>query len=232
MLFRSNGGTVGIVPLHPGDKPGKSAQNLGQGIYTVQNLQVAHNTLAAEPKSWAVMSHAPTAVLSSNLASSSAPTRVSRTVLSGTSTGNRVVGFGRESSIMYDPVEHRYVNSGNLSAGQQKEIREASMQQANAGHTAVNGAVVHGPAAVQTPARPNVPAAPSSARIGAPPAPPRAPAVPAPAHTSGGSPGTASWGGGNSAGSHPSFGGSSSGSGSHPSGGSSTGGGGGGAHPH
>jgi len=223
-----NGGTLGIVPLHPGDKPGKTAQNLSQGIYSVQNLQVAHNTIAADPKSWSVMSHAPTAVLSSSLTSSSAPTRVSRTVLSGPTGGNRVVNFGRESSILYDPVEHRYVNSGNLSAEQQKEIHEASLQQASGTHPVVNGGVVHGPTAVHTPAKPGVPAVPSSARIGAPPAPPRAPAVPAPAR-SGGSPGTASWGGGSSSGSHPSFGGSSSGSGSHPSGGGS---GGGGAHPH
>jgi hypothetical protein len=226
-----NGTTVGIVPLHPGDKPGKTAQNLGQGIYTVQNMQVARNSLApaaAGPGKWAVISRAPTEVLSSSVAASSAPVHVSRTIVSGTSTSNRVVGFGRESSITYDPVEHRYVNSGNPNAAQQPAESHTTLQPANGAHTntAVNGPVVHGPTAVQTPAKPVVPAAPASARVGTPP---RAPAVPAPAHTGGGgAPGTASWGGRSSSGSHPSFGGSGSSSGSHPSGGSS----GGGSHPH
>ena len=214
-----NGGALGIVPLHPGDKPGKTAQNLSQGIYPVQNLQVARNSLAADPKSWSVMPHAPTQVLSSNLAASSTPVRVSRTILSGTATGNRVVNFGRESSIMYDPVEHRYVNSGNLSAEQKTEARQAELQQANGARTVLNHAEAHGSAAVATPARPSVPVAPSSARIGTPP---RAPAVPAPARPAG-APGTATWGGGRS-GSPPSFGGSGAASGSHPSSG--------GAHPH
>jgi FecR protein len=222
-VWVNNGGSLGIVPLHPGDKAGKTAQNLSQGIYAVQNLQVAHNTLAGDPKSWSVMSHAPTQVLSSSLTTSSAPVRVSRTILSGTSTGNRVVNFGRESSIMYDPAEHRYVNSGNLSAAQQAEARETALQPTNAARVVTNGAMVHGSAAVQAPAKPAVPAAPSSARIGAPP---RAPAVPAPARPSV-SAGSATWGGGSAEASHPSIGGS--GSSSHPTGGGSSGGG---AHPH
>jgi hypothetical protein len=223
-VWMNNGSNVGIVPMHPGDKPGRTAQNLSQGIYTVQNLQVARNSVAADPKSWSVMSHAPTKVLSNRVTTSSAPVRVSRTILSGTSTGDRVVNFGRQSSIMYDPVEHRYINSGSPSAGQQAEARGATLQQANGTRTAMNGTAVHGPAAVQTPARPAPAAAPSSARIGAAP---RAPAVPAPARPNV-SPGTATWGGSSGSGaSHPSFG--SSGSGPHPSGGGSAGGG---AHPH
>jgi hypothetical protein len=223
-----NGSTLGIVPLHPGDKYGKTAQNLNRGIYPVQNSQIARSSLVPDTGKWSVLHRAPGEVLASNVASSSAPARVSRTVLSGTSTGNRVVNFGRESSIAYDPVEHRYVNSGNLNAAQRSETRDA-LPQTNNMRTGINGALAHGPAAAQIPARPGIPVTPATARIGAPP---RGPATPAPARTSGGGfpsrGGGATWGGGSSGGSHPSFGGGGSGSGAHPSAGS----GGGGSHPH
>jgi hypothetical protein len=219
-----NGTNLGIVPLHPTDKYGKTAQNLNQGIYTVQNLQVAKNSIAPANGSWSVLHHAPTEILASNVASSTAPVRVSRTILSGTTTSTRVVNFGRQSSITFDPAEHRYVNSGSLGTEQKAQ----ALEQVNGAHTGVNGPTIHGATTTrtQTPAKPGVPTTPSSARIGVPP---RVPAVPAPAHTggmSGGVPshGGATWGGGASSGSHPSFGGA--GSGSHPSGG------GGGSHPH
>ena len=223
-VWVSNGTSLGIVPLHPTDKYGKTALNLNQGIYTVQNLQVAKNSIAPAGGSWSVLHRAPTEILASKVASSTAPVRVSRTILSGTTTSTRVVNFGRESSITFDSVEHRYVNSGSLS----KEQKTQALEQANGSRTGVNGGVTRGATTVHTPAKPGVPATPSSARIGAAP---RVPAVPAPARTGGTSGevpsrGGATWGGGGSSGSHPSFGGT--GSGSHPSGS----GGGGGSHPH
>jgi len=48
-----HGGTLGIVPLHPGDKPGKTAQNLNQGdFFLFKNSQIAHSTLAAGHEKW------------------------------------------------------------------------------------------------------------------------------------------------------------------------------------
>jgi len=219
-----NGGTLGIVPLHPGDKYGKTAQNLNQGVYPVSNAQIGRTVLPANSGNWSVLHNGPGEGISSTLVASRPPTPVSRTILSGTTTGNRVVNFGRESTITYDPVEHRYVSSGQVNTMQQNESR-GELNHTNGVVTAVNGTAVRGTVSTQTPARPGTPQTPTSARIGTVA---RVPAPPAPAHTGGSpSPGGATWGGGSSSGSsHPSFGGGSS-SGSHPSSG-----GGGGSHPH
>jgi hypothetical protein len=233
-----NGSTLGIVPMHPGDKPGKTAQNLNQGIFPVQNSQIAHSTLAAGTEKWSVLKSGPTGAISSSLASSAPPARVSRTIVAGVS-GSRVVTLGRDSSISYDPREHRYVNNGNPSPASMTKANEVRTE---ATHTigarpvnnAGNAAVVQGPTSARIPARPGTPGAPmvpqapssGSARAGAPP---RAPAVPAPARSGGFSTGSgrgfpsggSSWGGGSRSG-----GGSAGPSAGHPSSG------GGGAHPH
>ncbi len=222
-----NGSTLGIVPLHPGDKYGKTAQNLSQGIYPVSNAQIGRTVLPANSGNWSVLHRGPGEGISSTLVASRPPTPVSRTILSGTTTGSRVVNFGRESTITYDPTEHRYVSSGNVNTMQQNESR-GQLNRINGVATAVNGATVRGPVNTQTPPRAGIPQAPASARIGTAP---RVPATPAPARNGGGysSPGGATWGGRSSSGSsHPSFGGGSS-SGSHPSSGGSSGGG---SHPH
>ncbi len=226
-----NGGTLGIVPLHPGDKYGKTAQNLSQGIYPVQGSQIAHNTVAPGAEKWSVLKQGPSEVLGSKVATSTAPSRVSRTVLAGTS-GNRVVSLSRESSISYDPVEHRYVNNGNPSTAPTNEVRN-EINRNNGGQPGTAGsAVIQGattttrvPGKPAMPVSPAGPQLPASARVGTPP---RAPATPAPAHTGGSgrsfpSGGGPMWGGGSSGGSsHPS---SAGGSSAHPSSG-------GGSHPH
>jgi hypothetical protein len=237
-----NGSTLGIVPLHPGDKPGKTAQNLNQGIFPVQSSQVAHSTLAPGMDKWSVLKNGPAGMVSSNLAASAPPTRVSRTIVSGVA-GSRVVTLGRDSSISYDAREHRYVNSGtpqpsSPNTTSTNEVRTAithtnGTQPVN---NAGNAAVAQGSASARIPARPGVPGsagvpqapAATSARGGTPP--PRAPAVPAPARSGGSSSGAGggfpSWGGGSRSGGSST--GSSAGSSGHPS----SSGGSGGAHPH
>jgi hypothetical protein len=237
-----NGSTLGIVPLHPGDKPGKTAQNLNQGIFPVQNSQIAHSTIAAGTDKWSVLRKGPAEVISSNLATSAPPSRVSRTIVTGVA-GSRVISLGRNSSISYDPREHRYVNSGNPSPSS-TAATNTNETRAEATHTSGtqavsnmnNGAVVQGAASARIPAKPSVPSATAvpqapasaSARAGAPP---RAPIAPAPARSGGGSSGSgsgfpsASWGGGSRSGGASV--GSSAGSAGHPSSG-----GGGGGHPH
>jgi hypothetical protein len=239
-----NGGTLGIVPLHPGDKPGKTAQNLNQGIFPVQNSQIAHSTLAPGSEKWSVLKKGPTEVISSNLAASAPPSRVSRTIVAGAS-GSRVVTLGRDSSISYDPREHRYVNNRNPLAASTNAVRTDAARTEVTTHIngtqpagiVSNGAVVQGATSARMPARPAtsgssaVPQAPAaaSARAGTPP---RAPAVPAPARSAGSSgsggsfpSGGASWGGGSRSGGSSS--GASSGSAGHPAPS-----GGGGGHPH
>jgi uncharacterized protein DUF6600/FecR-like protein len=241
-----NGGTLGIVPLHPGDKPGKTAQNLNQGITPVENSHIAHSTLAAGTEKWSVLKTPPAGAISSTLTASAPPSRVARTIVAG-NAGTRVVTLGHNSSISYDAREHRYVNSGNPSpasintAGASEARGEISHTNGTLpGNNGGNAAAVQGSASTRTPARPGapgsaaVPQAPStaSARIGG--APPRAPAVPAPARA-GGSASRSGFGGG-----FPSRGGGGGsrigGGAAGPSGGSSghpsSSGGGGGAHPH
>jgi hypothetical protein len=222
-----NGNTTGVVPLHPADKFGKTAQNLNQGIYPVENSQIARASLAAGGGKWSVLKQAPNEAVgsSAHVSALAPPEHVSRTIVAGTAASpNRVVTFGHESSISYDPVEHRYVNSANPPAnGEHNTI-------AHVPGTPVPGkGAVQGTAAAATAIRsvtPNTPAAPNPARVATPP---RSPAAPAPVHTSTGrgyssgrsySGGGASWGG-----SHPSSAGG--GGSSHPSSGS-----GGASHPH
>lgn len=222
-----NGSTLGIVPLHPGDKYGKTAQNLNQGIYPVQGSQLAHNTLAVGAEKWSVLKQGPSEVLSSNVATSTPPSRVSRTILAGTS-GTRVVSLNRESSISYDPVEHRYVNNSNPSVSRTNEVHT----EINRGNGVQPGAnVVQGATTTRMSGKPAAPGSsvtpqgPATARVGTPPRPP---ATPAPARTSGSGgsfpSGGSMWGGGSSGGSsHASS--AAGGSASHASAG-------GGSHPH
>ena len=234
-----NGGTLGIVPLHPGDKPGKTAQNLSQGIFPVQNSQVAHSTLAAGTEKWSVLKNGSREAVSSNLAASAPPSRVSRTIVAG-SSGSRVVTLGRDSSISYDPHEHRYVNSGSSTTNPSTATNPGEMRTeatrtngAQPVTNAGNGAVAQAPTSTRTPGRPNVPGSPAvpqapSSTSARGVAPPRAPAVPAPARSGGSSSGSGggfpSWSSGSRSGGGST--GSSTGSAGHPS---STGGGG---HPH
>jgi hypothetical protein len=234
-----NGGTLGIVPMHPGDKPGKTAQNLSQGIFPVRNSQVAHSTLATGTEKWSVLKNGSREAVSSNLATSAPPSRVSRTIVAG-SSGSRVVTLGRDSSISYDPREHRYVNSGNPATNPTAATIPSEMR-TEATHTngtqpatnGGNGAVAQAPASTRVPGRPNVPGSPAVPQAPAGTsargvAPPRAPAVPAPARSGGSSSGSGggfpSWSSGSRSGGGSA--GSSAGSGGHPS---SAGGGG---HPH
>jgi hypothetical protein len=234
-----SGSTLGIVPLHPGDKPGKTAQNLSQGIFPVQNSQVARSTLTAGTEKWSVLKNGSREAVSSNLAASAVPSRVSRTIVDGLS-GSRVVTLGRDSSISYNPREHRYVNSGNpapnpTTATNPGEMRtEPTRTNGTQPVTkAGNGAMAQAPASTRVPGRPNVPGSPAVPQAPAGTSargvvPPRAPATPAPARSGGASSGSgggfASWSAGSRSGGGSTR--SSAGSSGHPSPS------GGGGHPH
>lgn len=106
-----SGSTTGLVPLHPADVHGKAPLNLARGVYPVQGNTIAATPIAGAGEKWAVMNHPPRETLTATaLASAPSPTRVSRTILSGNS-GSRSVTLSRDSSIAYDPAEHRFVNN-------------------------------------------------------------------------------------------------------------------------
>src|SRR6516225_259238 len=205
-----SGPTLGIVPLHPADKNGKVPQNLSQGVFAVQGQTLAKTAIPAGNEKWAVVKNAPAGTLvSSSLASSSAPARVSRTILSG-NAGSRSVTLSRESSIVYDPGEHRFVNSNRSAVVNREGTAKMEPNATPSGKVPVAGAP-----AVQT-ARTGQPAA---ARLSTPSR--GSFAAPAPVRSSGSSGGSAVWGGGShGSGSLGSVHGSSASSGSSHSSGS------------
>jgi len=243
-----NGASLGMVPLHPTDKFGKTAQNLNQGIYTVQNSQIARTSVAGEKGSWSVVKQAPTQIAASPVVITTPPARVSRAIPAGSFTSNRMVISGRESSISYDPIEHRYVNSGNPPPTQQTEVpsemnrranREASVERGGAvqnspkspAQSSGASAVILGSNKTPEPPKPAAPPTPPPAPRAT--TPPRPPVPPPPAHSANSassgnssSHGSSSWGGGSGGGSSSH---SSSGGGSWHS---SSSGGSGGGHPH
>lgn len=130
VFVRSNG-RLGIVPLHPLDEKGKEPLNLGNGVFSVPGFQGSRGSapwIAAAPgEKWETLKSAPKDALGPSRAPATAPVRVSRTVIAGAS-GPRFVEMGKDSSIAYDPKEHRFVNSNNAPAsaapnGGEKEIR-------------------------------------------------------------------------------------------------------------
>ena len=218
-----SGTKVGIVPLHPLDKSGKTPVNIGKGVYPVQGREIGQPLAIASTEKWSVVKKAPRETLTGGLVTSAAPPRVSRMLYAGNTAGRAatpVVG----SSITYDPQEHRFVNANNPPNRANGAIASNEVKTS----TAIEGKALPPTARVIQPARStSTPAMPRASL------PPRPTVTPAPAHTSGGgssrssssSSGGGAWGGSRGSGGSS---GSSSSSSSHPSGG---GGGGGGAHP-
>lgn len=214
------GTKVGIVPLHPLDKNGKTPVNIGKGVFPVQGREIGQPLAIASTEKWTVAKQPPKGTLAGGLVTSAAPPRVSRTIYAGNTAGRAatpVVG----SSITYNPQEHRFVNTDNppRTANGAKASDEIKTPTGKMGRDLPPAAGVNQPART-----PSTPAMPRSSL------PARPAMTPAPAHTSGGgssrpssgSSGGGAWGGSRSSGGSP---GSSTPSSSHPSGG------GGSAHP-
>lgn len=112
-VFVHNKGNLGFVPMHPLDAKGKTPLNLEHGILSTR----ASSAIGFVPgEKWEALKSAPEGTFSNTLTRTTPPERVSRTVLES-SGGARVVSTSKDSSIAYDPKEHRFVNSNNSSAG-------------------------------------------------------------------------------------------------------------------
>jgi FecR protein len=111
-VFVRQNGNLGIVPMHPLDKAGKTPLNLEQGVFSTDPARNATGSVlsAAGGQKWETVKSLPSNALSSGLVATTAPLRTSRTLLEG-SNGTRVVSLSRDSSIVYDPHEHRFVNT-------------------------------------------------------------------------------------------------------------------------
>ena len=122
-VFVRNNNTLGIVPMHPLDEKGKTPLNLDHGILSRTGSGELTRVIASEPgEKWQTVKSPPKDAFSNSLVPSTAPERVSRTVLESAS-GTRIVSTGKDSSIAYDPKEHRYVNSNNLPSSASRDAK-------------------------------------------------------------------------------------------------------------
>jgi hypothetical protein len=229
-VFVRQNGKLGVVPMHPLDKNGRTPLNLEHGVFSTEPARntAASALSAAGGQKWETLKSPPREALSGGLVATTAPVRTSRTLIEG-STGARIVSLSHDSSIVYDSREHRFVNTNAVPSSARDG---APIAEKNGPSVSRNGHIVEGPRAnppAGTPSR--VPSAPTSARVTAPPSR-SIPAPPAPRSSSGGGGGyrgggTESAGGG----SRSSSSSASSASTSHASAPASSGGGGGG-RPH
>lgn len=103
-----SGTATGLVPIHPADAAGKPPINLAKGVYPLQGSAIALPVTPTGGEKWSVVKNPPRGTLTAApFAVTTPPTRVSRTILSG-----RSVTLSRDSSIVYDPGQHRFVNNG------------------------------------------------------------------------------------------------------------------------
>jgi hypothetical protein len=130
-VFVRQGGKVGIVPMHPLDQKGKTPLNLEHGVFAPSAARGAGESfLSGEPGAkWQTLKSAPREALGSGLLRTAPPNRVSRTVQEGNS-GARLVSLSKDSSIAYDPREHRFVNT-NSPARESPTVNAKEMHIAN-----------------------------------------------------------------------------------------------------
>jgi uncharacterized protein DUF6600/FecR-like protein len=186
-VFVRQNGRLGVVPMHPLDKNGKTPLNLEHGVFSAET---ARNTAApvqsaAGGQKWQTVKSPPRDALASSLVATTAPVRTSRTILEG-SGGTRIVSLSHDSSIVYDPREHRFVNTNAAPPSVAAGTRATAEK--NAPGATRNEHIVEGPRNNLSPGpgtTTRVPAAPTSARASAPPS--RSPSPPpAPRSSSGG----------------------------------------------
>lgn len=231
-VFVHSGNTLGVVPMNPADRSGKTPLNLGHGVYAVQNGRIGQPINDAASEKWSTLKNPRQVELAAGIPAATAPVHVTRTI-APTSLAVHETSFTRGTSIVYDANEHRFVNptqgvSGSTRPSATNEMRTTRKDAPIVGRTSMPG--------VGNSSTTHASNTPSAPRASSPP--PRPSFTPAPPHSSsagggsrwsggggsstGGSSGSSrAWGGG---GSSSSTGSSSSGS-SHPSSTGSSGGG-------
>jgi hypothetical protein len=170
-VFVRQGVKSGIVPMHPLDQKGKTPLNIERGVFSnVGTKGVSAQVMPVERgQKWETLKSPPREGLSGSLVASGPPTRVSRTVVESNSVA-RAITLGKDSSIAYDPREHRFVNTNSSAASSTAKGSEIRVEN---GRTS---AATSTPPAV-TPAR--TPAAPPATRSAS--SPPARNTVPPPA---------------------------------------------------
>ena len=127
-VFVRQGSKSGIVPMHPLDQKGKTPLNLERGVFSnVGTKGVSAQIMPVERgQKWETLKSPPRDGLGSSLVATGPPTRVSRTLAEGNS-GVRAVSLGKDSSVVYDPHERRFVNA-NSSAPSSAKSNETRVE--------------------------------------------------------------------------------------------------------
>jgi hypothetical protein len=129
-VFVRNNGKVGIVPMHPLDQKGKTPQNLEHGVFSAVGAKGLSEPASALPpgQKWQTLKSAPRDALTGSIAATTAPTRVSRTVLESQS-GVGSISVSKDSSIVYDAREHRFVNTNSAAASSSESANHSGNAQ-------------------------------------------------------------------------------------------------------
>jgi uncharacterized membrane protein YgcG len=188
-VFVRQAGKMGIVPMHPLDEKGKTPLNLEHGVLAaVGGRGATPQILPVEPgQKWATLKSPPREGLSTSVVSTGPPARVTRMVTEGKSATRAT--FDSNSTITYDPLERRFVNSSLSAASPSTNANQIRTENGRA--PAANSAPAAG-----VPSR--NPAAPAPARTASASPPARSIAPPPAPRYSGGSSssgGRGGWGG-------------------------------------
>src|SRR6266849_8976938 len=173
VFVRQKGQPVGIVPMHPLDQKGKTPLNLEHGVFSaVGAREVSQQAIVAERgQKWESLKSPPRNALSSSLVATTPPARVSKSILEGNSAA-RAPSFSKDSSIVYDPKDHRFVNTNNPATQRalgEKEVRVESGKTEAAASEHARGATAGIPASTSNASTPRIPVAPSATRGATPP---------------------------------------------------------------
>jgi len=164
--LRNSSGTVAIVPSHPLDTRGKMPMNLSAGVYEVTPQGVTGAASVGDGR-WKVESKPASDLMHNQMADVQAPARALRTMPA--TTGGHAAGGDRASTIIYDPAEHRFVNSNRVAPANAETAQKGMKVYPEQSRGVSADAQV--PAAPERPARQFVPATRSTP---APPTVPRA----------------------------------------------------------
>ena len=172
-VFVRQGGKSGIVPMHPRDQKGKTPLNLERGVFSnVGTKGVSAQVVPVERgQKWQTLKSPPREALNGSLVATGPPTRVSKTVVEANS-GTRGVTLGKDSSIAYDPREHRFVNTNSSAASSSAKSSEIRVENGRTAGTASTPTAVTPPRApVTPPATRSATSSPPSRNSAPPPAP-------------------------------------------------------------
>jgi hypothetical protein len=176
VVVRSRPGFVGVVPVHPLDKNGKTPINLARGVFPVTRGAVGTTVVPANAsEQWKIVKNVPSGTVSTAaLARAAAPERVSRTVVGGSSAAPRAIA---NSSMIYSPSEHRFVNANPAGVSAARAAEAGAAARANLPTRSSATVAGSGRATPTAPTRASVPAAatrtsaaPAARSIAPPPA--------------------------------------------------------------